>query len=419
MRGTRRPESLTPGRVEVQDPGGTAGTANILELEIPGMDPVPLRYVEIDGALHVLSSSVQSVWVRRLLVEGGAMVRVRGDVHLYSSTLVTDPQARTRVIAEFRRVHGNSVMTRYFDRPVRVVALTPSSQRSPASYAERIRWEFDSVAADYTLANERDPLESLLKERSRERIRSLFAGGGRVLEIGPGTGLETLPLLATGTPVLAVDVSRAMLDQLEARAEAAHLSHLLEVRVGSLGSLGRVLQDLPDRCLAGAYTTYGAFNLEPRLPTLASDLGRLISPGGWVFVATLSNRALAPLLYALLEGRLREIRDRLRSPIPPGPVGYFLEVYPRSPGECQSFLSPHFHLERVEAATVLAPPRFSPRLYHWLGISSRRRLARVDAWLARHWPGAWLGEWEFLTFQRNREPGHPGSTGPSAKLEEV
>ncbi len=379
---------------------GETRDGGILELCLPGSKPVPLRFVRLEGVVYVLSTSTRSPWVSHLLTQGGTLVRVGSAVQPHASSLLMDTEGRSRVLSRFREIHGDELMTRYFDRPMRVVALRPDHPYEPAGYRERVRWEFDSVAPAYTESNLRDPLEAHLKARSRSRILSYFSGGGRVLEVGPGTGLETLPLLSTGTQVIAVDVSGGMLERLRSRAEAAGVAGSLETREGSLGDLGRVLGDLADGSLQGAYTTYGAFNLEEDLHGLGWELGRLIRPGGRFFVATLNRLGVAPWVYAFAEGRFREIRDRLRSPIPSGPVGYPLEVYPRGPALCRSLLSPEFRLEKVEAATVLAPPRFSPRMHRWLRPSSLQRLVRFDEWLSRHWPGSWLGEWEFLTFRR-------------------
>lgn len=379
---------------------GEARDGGILELCLPGSQPVPLRFVRLDGIVYVLSTATRSPWVSHLLAQGGALVRVGSTIQPHASSVVIDTEGRSRVLSRFREVHGDELMTRYFDRPLRVVALRPDHAYEPAGYPERVRWEFDSVAPEYTESNLRDPLEAHLKARSRSRILSYFSGGGRVLEVGPGTGLETIPLLSTGTRVIAVDVSSGMLERLRSRAEAAGVEGSLETREGSLGDLGRVLGDLAGGSLHGAYTTYGAFNLEEDLHGLGRVLGRMIRPGGRFFVASLNRLGVAPWVYALAEGRFREIRDRLRSPIPSGPVGYPLEVYPRGPALCRSLLSPEFLLEKVEAATLLAPPRFSPRMHRWLGRRSLQRLVRFDEWLSEHWPGSWLGEWEFLTFRR-------------------
>jgi SAM-dependent methyltransferase len=86
-----------------------------------------------------------------------------------------------------------------------------------------------------------------------ERLVAL-AGGGRVLELGIGTGRIALPLAARGVPVSGIDASPAMVAALRRKAGAAALDVVL----------GDMSEDLPE----GPFSVvFAAFNTLFNLPT--------------------------------------------------------------------------------------------------------------------------------------------------------
>jgi peptidoglycan/xylan/chitin deacetylase (PgdA/CDA1 family)/2-polyprenyl-3-methyl-5-hydroxy-6-metoxy-1,4-benzoquinol methylase len=58
------------------------------------------------------------------------------------------------------------------------------------------------------------------------RLPTLFASGDRVLDMGAGTGIFTLPIARRCREVVAVDISRKMLDVLERKAAEAALTNI-------------------------------------------------------------------------------------------------------------------------------------------------------------------------------------------------
>ena len=58
--------------------------------------------------------------------------------------------------------------------------------------------------------------------------------GGPVVELGVGTGRIAVPIARAGVRVIGIDDSEAMLDLCRARAEAAGVSELVELRLGDL-----------------------------------------------------------------------------------------------------------------------------------------------------------------------------------------
>jgi len=113
-----------------------------------------------------------------------------------------------------------------------------------------------------------------------------LAHGGRVLELGVGTGRLAIPLAATGLEVHGIDSSAAMLQQLAAKQGAAG------VRV----SLGDMADDLPSGPFALAFVAYNTFwNLltEARQQACFEQVAhRLTQDGAFVVEAYVPDPAL-------------------------------------------------------------------------------------------------------------------------------
>jgi SAM-dependent methyltransferase len=60
------------------------------------------------------------------------------------------------------------------------------------------------------------------------------AGGGRIVELGVGTGRIAIPIAEAGVHVIGVDSSAGMLEVCRARAEEAGVAELLDLRIGDL-----------------------------------------------------------------------------------------------------------------------------------------------------------------------------------------
>jgi SAM-dependent methyltransferase len=256
------------------------------------------------------------------------------------------------------------------------------------------------VANGYTAAVQGNAVDRYLRERSRPRIIATMAERDPLLEIGCGTGLETLDVMRAGHHVTAVDISPNMLAELTARADRAGLRPFLTTVRGALNTIDSSLAAAPDSSFRGAYSTFGALNIEPDLVPLGRALGRVLASGSPFFAGVLSRTAIVPQLWQWAAGHPEEARARSRCPIPASGARFPLQLYPLGAAELQTALGDQFRLRRVEAASVLAPPTDYPKARRRTPPAMRRSAARVDSALARI-PGVrgW-GDWLFLTFER-------------------
>ncbi|MFP5319182.1 MAG: class I SAM-dependent DNA methyltransferase [Acidimicrobiia bacterium] len=113
--------------------------------------------------------------------------------------------------------------------------------------------------------------------------------GGRILELGVGTGRLAIPLAATGAEVWGIDASEPMLARLRAKPEAARVHAV----AGDFTAPDEVVEGPFDLAFVAFNTLFELATQDAQLRCLAGA-ARLLSPGG-VFVV----EALAPDLTRL------------------------------------------------------------------------------------------------------------------------
>jgi peptidoglycan-N-acetylglucosamine deacetylase len=140
---------------------------------------------------------------------------------------------------------------------------------------------YDGLAATYDQEQFDSPVSMSRGAEKRlftARIPELFAGAGRVLEIGAGTGIFTLEIARNCNEVVAADISQNMLALLGRKAEAQ-----------GIGNIRIVKGDIERMELAGAFSVVCAFSaLEylADLPSFLAKLSRHVEPGGAVYFIT-------------------------------------------------------------------------------------------------------------------------------------
>jgi ubiquinone/menaquinone biosynthesis C-methylase UbiE len=153
---------------------------------------------------------------------------------------------------------------------------------------------FDDAAGYYdeTKALSPDALTATI-----DMLAAEFAGSGRVLEVGVGTGLLALPLAERGLRVDGVDLSAPMLDVAIAKSPAR-------------ATVGFTVADatrLPfrDQAFGGAYIRH-VLHLVPDWREVLSEAVRVIRPGGTLVVSITDYTGL----YQEIQGRfLQEAGD--------------------------------------------------------------------------------------------------------------
>src|SRR6266540_3937893 len=250
---------------------------------------VPLRYVEVHGRPHVLfPARTPPEWVSLATSSSLAWWRIEGRVRFGSARLVeTTADLSTEIIPKYVARFGSQRLAEWFGSEPGCVVLVESLAVKP--YYDEVEAMFDRAAADYDHAVEGDRLNVHLRNVAGKILRALFPPGSRVLEIGCGTGLETIPLAESGVDLVAVDISSRMLEELERKARALSVQNRIETRKGSAGELGGILGEFGPGSFEGAFSHFGALNCEPHLDQVSPVLHELVKPGGKISLGILNR----------------------------------------------------------------------------------------------------------------------------------
>lgn len=204
--------------------------------------------------------------------------------------------------------------------------------------------------------------------------------GGRVLDIGGGTGLDAAILGALGFDVVVVEPSEGMRAVAAARGVPAVQGGVADIAArADLGEFDLVLSD------------FGALNCLADLEPLRAGLDARLRPGGFAVLVVMGPFALGESMSLLARGRVRALARRRRSVVPLGDRGVRVSWWT---ARALARALPGFALTHVEALGSIVPPPDlhpgSPMLATW-----DRRLGALPG-LRR------LGDHTLCVFQRAR-----------------
>ncbi|MHB8585746.1 MAG: class I SAM-dependent DNA methyltransferase [Thermoplasmatota archaeon] len=235
-----------------------------------------------------------------------------------------------------------------------------SAGPSPVDY-DAVSAAFDDLAASYDREVGGTLGAARAKAVATRIVRDAFRPGDLVLDIGCGTGVDACFLAQRGVEVVALDVSRAMLEETERRARArgvtdrVHTAHIPASRVADLVAL------YGEGSFSGAYSFFGSLNLEPSLDGTRNGLARLLQPGAPFYAGLVNRRVLwemtaYPLLLRFDRAAKKTRRattmrvSRKRADVVP------VRLY--DPPEFAKLWRPDFELCDVTGTNIFVPPPY-------------------------------------------------------------
>ncbi|MGA8542353.1 MAG: class I SAM-dependent methyltransferase [Thermoplasmata archaeon] len=389
--------------------GGDAQSSRATSLElITPTGTVPLGYVAEGATVYLIARERSARWPVTALRDGFARLRLPSESREGPIELITAPEEKRRVLSLFRLKYGERQFERWYDHPARILRLesrdgVPPGARASAPYYDWLTAEFDNVADDYDHHITGNRINRLLRDRSLAQLRRTFAQAHALLEIGCGSGMETLPLLQDGHEILCVDISSRMLDVVRAKARTEGVSERLRTERLRASELTTLERTLGAGAFDGGYSTYGALNCEEELSSIPPALHALLGPDGR-FVAGVYNRwCLFEVLGYTLSGHPGRAFGRTHRPVPVGSSRFCVDIFAHSTSDFRRLFEPWFAPERVEAIPILLPPS---DLVGYAEKFSRHfeRLAAWDRSIGTRWPLRDLGDHFLMTFIRQAVP---------------
>jgi ubiquinone/menaquinone biosynthesis C-methylase UbiE len=176
-----------------------------------------------------------------------------------------------------------------------------------------------------------------------ESVLPLFSGGHCVLDIGCGTGVDALRLMAAGVNVHGLDASIEMVRVACSRGVQAR--HLAAEQLGDL-----------DGCYDGAISNFGVLNCLSDLRATAAQLARLVKRGGRVVLCYMGSFCFWEAAYYFYLRKPWKAMRRWRR----GTLATSLGVNIRYPAvsEVTDAFAAHFHLVEWKGIGIVVPPSY-------------------------------------------------------------
>jgi SAM-dependent methyltransferase len=276
------------------------------------------------------------------------------------------------------------------------------SYESPNTHYAQVSHAFDQAAQSYDPHYQANPVMAWLRDESLQVLRTTFAPGSQLLEIGCGTGDEALALGRAGYRVVATDISAAMIETAQAKAEpgAAGVQWL----VLPAGQLANLLGRYGPGSFDGAYASFGALNCEPDLDRAAAAVSDLLRPGA-PFVCSVMNRWCAwEILWGLVHLRPRQAFRRLKHgwldaglASSQGRLSVPTRYY--SPRSFARHFEPSFRVQQVRGLPVLLPPPYLAHLLQRFPVAFSR-LEEIERRIRDRYPFSSMGDHTLLVMLR-------------------
>ncbi|MDA4129472.1 MAG: nitroreductase/quinone reductase family protein [Thaumarchaeota archaeon] len=269
----------------------------------------------------------------------------------------------------FTRKYGRSTINRWYKGQHLFVEIAVKKELGSISYDEIIYGDleaaFDSVAAHYDHHIFDNPINTWLRNVSIGTMVQMFKPGETVLEVGCGTGTETLSLARHGLRIIATDISEKMLEVLSKKAARLNLSDRIIPVHCRPTELRAKLHDLGYEKVDGAYSTYGAINTEPNLHSMIDNLHSVLKPSSLLLLGVWNKFCLYEMVGYLLRLNPSLAFARLRNPVPVGKSRFCVASNAFSVGDLNELVKNRFVLQRVLGVVVTLPPsnltRYLPR----------------------------------------------------------
>lgn len=260
---------------------------------------------------------------------------------------------------------------------------------------------YDKYAPHYNDVTTRNMINAYMRARSLDFLKSAFARGQRVLDIGCGTGEETIVLASAGIEVVAVDASEKMLNVLEAKLERRGLSELVTpVRLRS-SEIASMVSQFGEGSFDGAYASF-SLSYEKDLKAVVRGLARLLKPGSLFLCSVFNRLSLSELVISLLALHPALAGRRLRERVLHKVGGRYVSIYARAPQEFLEKFRPAFRPISITSFPIVIPPPYFNALYERLA-DLHEVLVKLDLLMQRSPLVRCLGDHLHFTLRKSEE----------------
>jgi len=268
--------------------------------------------------------------------------------------------------------------------------MTDSSLRPAALAFDAVAPVFDArFGSWYSVAAQRRAVRTALLRQ--------FPSGGRILELGGGTGEDAAFLAERGFEVLLTDPSPAMVSI--SKEKLAPMGSTAEVCAGEeMERFAARYRAAGEPLFDGAFSNFAPLNCVVDLRSVARGLAKLLRPGAAAMLVLFGTCCPAEMIVETLRGRPSQAFRRCKRGAAPARLAKreFQVVYHRRSELVQAF-HPWFALEeRIGIGITVPPSAAEPWISSHPGLIAV--MERMDRVLSR--PLAMLGDHVLYQFRR-------------------
>lgn len=246
------------------------------------------------------------------------------------------------------------------------------------------RTAFDRLAPTYDTLVSGDAFQHQ-REQTHDAFRRWIKPGFRVLEIGCGTGLDTVFLTSLGARVVACDPAEGMLSRTRRRIESAGAGDRVGLLPCGLQELPQFLGALDrDEGFDAVVSNFGALNCVSSLDALGVVGCRHLRPGGAVILGLIGRSCLWETLYFMARGERGKAARRRAANVAVPVAGVDVPTFYHRRADIHASLGEGFTLDGAVGIGVAVPPPYLEMRWRRLPVAIRRAAAAID-----HVAGAW------------------------------
>lgn len=260
---------------------------------------------------------------------------------------------------------------------------------------------FDRLAPAYDALVSRD---TFCRQRAQTHaaLARWIKPGQRVLEIGCGTGLDTVFLAGHGARVVACDPSEEMVSRTRRRMDAAGVGDRVSLLLCGLQDLPKFL-DVLDHAegFDAVVSNFGALNCVPSLDALGTLGRRHLRPRGTVAIGLIGRTCLWETIYFSLRGEGAKAARRRATGVSVPVAGVDVPTFYHQRSDVARALGVGFsHFATIGIGVFVPPPYLEPR-WQQTPRAIRQLVAALDRWTAA-WPLLnQLGDHTLMCWEKN------------------
>ena len=260
---------------------------------------------------------------------------------------------------------------------------------------DRLAPSYDALVSGHTFQHQR--------AQTHAAFRRWIKPGLRVLEIGCGTGLDTVFLASLGAKVVACDPSEEMLIRTRRRIGAGRSGDRIGILACGLQELPQFLDALDhSEGFDAVVSNFGALNCAPSLDGLGVIGRRHLRPGGAIILGLIGRTCLWETLYFTARGERAKAARRREHSVAVPVAGVDVPTFYHRRRDVQACLGAGFALDEAIGIGVAVPPPYLEPRWQQVPVFLRRAAAGVDR-IAASWPVVnQLGDHTLMRWTKSR-----------------